>query len=440
MILGCEDRGRVDAMGPRQEQRLTQTQTLRLNATLATSIRVLRFDATGLVRYLEEQADRNPGLRLVPHRPDPAVWTPRWRSAFAAGGRGDQDVSQWLVDRPAGLVSHAMAQADRLVPRGAPRRIAHHLIEALEPSGWLGRSPEALASDAGIPVGDLTRVLDLLRTGAEPTGLFATSLADCLRLQAREANLLDPVLDCLLDHLDLLAQGDVERLSRMCRATPERIRHGLTQIRGFDPKPGAQFGQGAAPPLREPDLTATKRAEGWEVSVNRSALPELSIDDRAAGASAAREVERMVESRNATLLRVGRQVFARQIEALDHGLEALVPMTMADIGADLGLHPGTVSRCVAGVSVDTPRGTWWLRALFSTARGGDLHGATPGPAAAAVRARLGRLIASEHPSRPLGDQALAEALAAEGMPLARRTVAKYREMLAIPAAHRRRVT
>jgi RNA polymerase sigma-54 factor len=136
------------------------------------------------------------------------------------------------------------------------------------------------------------------------------------------------------------------------------------------------------------------------------------------------------------LLRVGREILRRQQAALAGGAEALVPMTMAEVAAALDLHESTVSRVVAGTSVDTPRGMWWLRLLFSGAVGG-VDGA-PGVAAAALRDRLARLVAGEPPDAPLSDEALAAELAQDGAVVARRTVAKYRTMLNIPPAHRRR--
>ena len=140
----------------------------------------------------------------------------------------------------------------------------------------------------------------------------------------------------------------------------------------------------------------------------------------------------MVEARNATLLRVGREILQRQIPALDQGAGALVPMTMADIALALGLHESTVSRVVAGTSVDTARGTWWLRRVFSRGLGaGQVAGA-------ALRDRLARLVEGEDRAAPLTDEALAGLLSRDGALVARRTVAKYRGMVRIAPVHRRR--
>jgi RNA polymerase sigma-54 factor len=162
-----------------------------------------------------------------------------------------------------------------------------------------------------------------------------------------------------------------------------------------------------------------------------------SATGSAAALRAARALGRMVEARNATLLRVGREVLQHQQAALATGAGGLAPLTMAEVAARLNLSESTISRVVAGASVDTPFGTWWLRRLFS-GRIGDKDGDGPTASAAALRDRLTRLIAGEDRSAPLSDASLAVALSASGPAIARRTVAKYREMLDIAPAHRRK--
>ena len=282
----------------------------------------------------------------------------------------------------------------------------------------------------GLPA--VESLLDRLQARAEPTGLFARNLAECLRLQAQEAGELDPPMMALLDRLDLLAKGEIDRISRDAGIDLADLRAAFGRLRSYDPKPGAGF-EAFAAPVREPDLIAEKGAAGWIVSLNRSALPSVSVaEGRGKGRAEARALIKMIEGRNATLLSVGQDVLARQAAALEAGLGALVPMTMAEVAQALGLHESTISRVVAGTAVDTPRGTWWLRTLFTKApREG-------GPAAGALRDRLARLVAGEDPDHPLSDDALSVALAEGGAPIARRTVAKYRAMLNLPPAHRRR--
>ncbi len=413
-------------MKSRSRITVQQTQRLTLTTTLAASIRILRADAQGLTRYLEEQAAENP--HLVLGRPTVSDWSPRWKSAL----RPDHEAAEAVAAAPS-LVSHAMAIIDALRLSKREARIGEALVEALEPSGWLGRSLGAIAQRAGVGPSEVEELLQKVQAQAEPTGLFARSLAECLRLQAEDAGELDAAMMAVLDRLDLIAKGEIDDLARQAGIAVATVRARIGALRAYDPKPGAQF-EPCAAPLREPDLIAEKGTNGWMVSLNRSALPTVNLADmRGKGRAEARVLIRMVEGRNATLLAVGQEILQRQVGALEHGTGGLVPMTMADVASALGLHESSVSRVVAGTAVDTPRGTWWLRALFTkAAREG-------GPAAGALRDRLARLVAAEDSSAPLSDEALAAALAEGGAPIARRTVAKYRAMLKLPPAHRRRL-
>jgi RNA polymerase sigma-54 factor len=206
----------------------------------------------------------------------------------------------------------------------------------------------------------------------------------------------------------------------------------------MNPKPGAEFSPISAAMVREPDLVARATAGGWSIALNRSALPSLHVDvaGDSAGLAEARSVQRMVEARNATLLLVGQEVIRRQPEAMRLGPIALLPMNMAEVAEALGFHESTISRVVAGASLDTPRGTWWLRQMFSANLAAE---GQPALSAMAMRHRLVRLISVENRERPLSDEALVQALAIDtGVSIARRTVAKYRELQGIPPAHQRK--
>jgi RNA polymerase sigma-54 factor len=424
----------VAAMRERQSIRLTQTQRLALNASLQASISVLRADAAGLTRYLEEQAAENPHLKLGP-APEPQEWLPRWTGVFAPQVLGGLE----LANPAPSLTAHVLAQIETLDLTRVEARIAMALVEALEPSGWLGEAVPDLARGLGVAPPAVEAVLARLQA-LEPAGLFARDLADCLRLQAREAGVLTPAMGKVLENLSLLASGDVARLARRAGVSEAEVQVCLREIRGMNPKPGAEFSVDSPAFQRAPDLLVQAEGQGWSISLNRSALPSLRVDAAGAGAAGAlaqaRAVERMVEARNATLLLVGREVVQRQQEALRQGQVALAPMTMADLAEALGCHESTISRVVAGTSLDTPHGTWWLRQMFSPALGGM---GAPIIAGAALRARLGRLIGEEARDRPLSDAALTQVLArVTGVSLARRTVTKYRETLGIPPAHRRK--
>ena len=427
-------------MKSRQRLSVTQTQTLSLTTGLLASIKMLRTDAAGLTRYLEEHAAENPYLAL--ERPVVLDWLPRWTGVLGSDTpkTGGDRPTEGRDEAPApSLIAHVMAEVDRLFAGGRARQIALVLAEAVEPSGWLGAPLAVLAAEAKATLAEAAAVLHKLQ-GIEPTGLFAQNLAECLRLQAREAGVLDAALGVMLDNLDSVARGEFARLAKLCGVDEADIMARLRVIRAMDPKPGAQFSQGAAL-VREPDLIAKKAANGWEVALNRSALPAVRLDKPAKGArdeamktawSSAQSVARMVAARNSTLLSVGAEVMRRQVAALDNGIGALAPLTMGDVALALDLHESTISRVVAGTSIDTPRGTWWLKALFSGSMGGDVSAAT-------LRDRLARLVAAEDRARPLSDEALAKALSQGGVDIARRTVAKYRDALGIAPAFRRKM-
>lgn len=418
-------------MSTRQRIGVSTRQRLSLTAGLHASIRVLKADAAGLTRYLEEQAAENPALLLRPAAA--GEWLPRWDGALR--GDGFAEALDQVEGAGPSLMAHVAGWIARQRMGAEDQRIALALAEGLEPSGWLGVAVEAVAEELAVSTARVALVLARVQR-IEPAGLFARSLAECLLLQAEAEGDADPVLRGVIARLDLVAAGDVGRLARQLGAGEAEVMAAIRRLRGMNPKPGTQFDMQAAP-VREPDLIARKGMEGWMVSLNRSSLPEITVKPgRGEGQGAARAVLRLVEARNDTLLRVGREILRRQEAALDHGPSRLVPMTMAEVGAATDLHESTVSRVVAGTSVDTPKGPLWLRALFSGAMGGE---GAPDISAAALRARLAEMVAAEDKTRPLSDEALVVALQAEGAVVARRTVSKYREMMGIAPTRLRRV-
>ncbi|MCF8512263.1 MAG: RNA polymerase factor sigma-54 [Rhodobacteraceae bacterium] len=431
---------------------IAQQQRLALNTSLHAAIRLLRSDTAGLTRYLEEQTAENPHLRLIP--PEAASlgdWLPRWSGVLAFGSRGAAGPQAEAAAASPSLVAHVMqcVQSMDLPPSAQP--IALTLVESLEPSGWLGRSTAAIAKDLSCGEEAVLAVLKRLQT-IDPPGLFARNLAECLMLQLADSGQLDREMKLILAHLDLLAAGEISRLAALCGCGQEAITQRFRLIRSLNPKPGTDFSLPNPAHAREPDLLAHQLKDGrWQVALNRSALPSLEVFEGpekakadAQAISKARALNHMLAARNSTVLRVGREIVARQVAALVQGPGALRPMTMADLAEALDLHVSTISRVVAGASMDSPYGTWWLRRMFSAAHNAEDSGqSSTSPtytvAAAALRHRLTRIIAAEPPGFPLSDAALAERLAQEtGVSLARRTVAQYREAEGIPPAHRRR--
>lgn len=420
----------------RQRLGLTQSARLALNASLHSAISVLRSDAAGLTNYLEEQAAENPHLHLDRVGAQAGEWLPRWAGIVAHPGLGNSDLAEAAAPS---LIAHVLGAINGMGLSARDQDIAYALAEALEPTGWLGAAPDEIAARLAEPLPAVEAVLARLQA-IEPAGLFARDLAECLRLQAAAEGVLDDAMQAVLRHLPVLASGDFTRLARLSRISETRVAALFGLIRGMNPKPGTDFADLAAAAVREPDLVVRHGEQGWEVGLNRSALPLLRVVKAEGGSTAAlaaaKGLQKMVDARGSTLLLVGREIVRRQAQALELGPIALLPMSMADLAQQLGLHESTISRVVAGTSLDGPRGTWWLRQMFSPALGGN---GAPELSAASMRARLSRALGSEDPAKPLSDEALVDVLAREtGVTLSRRTVTKYREALGIPPAHRRK--
>jgi RNA polymerase sigma-54 factor len=277
-------------------------------------------------------------------------------------------------------------------------------------------------------------------------------LAECLRLQAAERGLLTPRFAAILENLKLLAQADLKGLARACNCKLDDLKTDLRALRALNPKPGAMF-ETFIPPQRPPDLIVTQSEDGWNVDLNRSTLPRVVVRADEAQAvternaektsayvgerlSVARWLARAVEHRNQTILKVGAEVVRRQKAFLEGGAAHLRPMILREVADAIGVHESTVSRVTSGMLVATPQGTFSLKSFFSAALGGS-EGEEAG-SAAAVRHRIKQLVQAEAAEDPLSDEAIAKIVSAEGVVLARRTVAKYRDMLGIPSSSERR--
>ena len=435
-------------------------QSVVVNQQLQQAIVLLRMTNFELQNFIESQSEENPFVALTRQGPAPAP-LPRSPSEARAGAADDWDRIAALPDtQDHSLYTFVATQIGKLNLSETDIDLASLFVDALEPTGWLGQSVEAIAARAGVDVTHAAAMLTRLQ-GLEPAGVFARSLAECLRLQAMDQDCLTPLLAKVLDNLPLLASADLTALARLCNTDLDGLRGVLRVIRGFDPKPGARFG-GDPGPIRQPDLIVSRAADGgWQVELNRSTLPQVRIRENAARAladkettkgatkgatgavssyvaermSIARWLSRAVEHRNRTVLRVAEEILRRQIGFLDHGPSHLKPMILKEIATECGVHESTVSRVASGVMMATPHGTFPLKHFFTAALAGTTE---TGGSAGAVRHRLEQLIRTEPPGKPLTDDQLVQMLAAEGVTVARRTVAKYREMLHIPSVALRR--
>ena len=425
---------------------LGHRQSLVVSQQLRQAIVLLQMSNPELQHFIDKQAEENPFVEFAPQRALRPV-----PQGVAGGPREDWDRVAAIADTGSlSLYTHVARQIGALGLTEAQIALASVFVDALEPSGWLGQSLDQIAAQGGVDLPEAQAMLTILQ-GLEPAGLFARNLAECLRLQAADQGILTPLFAAVLDNLPRLASADLAGLARVCGVALAELHPVLRLLRGLDPKPGARFEQ-SPEPIRAPDLIVTRAANGeWQIELNRSTLPQVTIREakadrlaQAAGASrgyvserlsVARWLARAVEHRNRTVLRVGEEIMRRQPGFLESGPERLAPMTLKEIALAADVHESTVSRVTTGIMVQTPHGVMPLKQFFTAALAAKDDAAG---SAGAVRHRIGRLIREENAARPLSDDQLAQMMAADGINVARRTVAKYREQLHIPTASIRR--
>lgn len=476
-------------------QQLQRKQTLVITTQLQQAIRLLTMSNIELRGFLDQMSEENPFLEVsgvakddVTPEPETAGETGKEsedldfahgimagdtpiteaaiENQFETGqidlglsktmgpsGDGDFDgLSLIAADADLSLYAHACAHAERFFSDATDRMIALALIDALEPSGWLGQSVADIARFTMVEIGRVEAVLARMQQ-IEPAGLFARDLRDCLRLQANDRGMLVADFGILLDNLAMLAAGNVKGLARLCKATPERVTEMLLQLRSLDPKPGATF-SGRADPILPPDLIVRRVTDGWAIELNRSTLPSVKVlqgyakqilaGKREQGLSdfvservaEARWLNRAIAQRNETALKVGTEILRQQMGFFEKGPIALKPMVLRDIAEAIGMHESTISRVTNSLLMATPRGTFRLKAFFSSSVTNDTD--SNGESASAIKFKLRKLIEAETPAHPLSDDAIVQIFAKDGIRLARRTVAKYREMEGINSSFQRK--
>lgn len=369
----------------------------------------------------------------------------------AGPGFEDDDWMGQIADRPPDLREH-LEQQIRLAFDDLPRRrIAAALLMALDPSGRLSDSPAALAAALGVPLDALEAVRRIMLR-FDPTGIFACDLAECLSVQLAERNRLDPAMVALLANLDLLARHDHRALMDRCGVDAEDLRDMIGELKRLNPKPGAGYDAGPITPMI-PDVLMRPGPDGdYLLELNPETMPRVLIRrgfhaQMAARASrdtkqfladriqSANWLIRALESRADTILRVAGEIVQHQDGFFRLGIGFLKPLTLREVAAALEIHESTVSRVTANKVIATPRGIFEMKFFFTTAlagANGESHSAE------AVRHRIATLIEAEPPGVVLSDEALAKLLQKEGIDIARRTVAKYREAMRIPGSAQRK--
>ncbi|WP_288350364.1 RNA polymerase factor sigma-54 [uncultured Thalassospira sp.] len=333
------------------------------------------------------------------------------------------------------------------------RMIGSYLIDMLDENGYVGGDLDEVSEALECPLTEVERVLGIMQ-GFEPVGIFARDLAECLELQLREMNRFDPAMAALLANLDLLAKREFDRLRRVCGVDADDLHDMIAEIKTLDPRPGRTADGEVATPVI-PDVLMRSAGNGnWHLELNSEALPRVLVNEDyvAQIGSGLRDREersfmseklqtanwlvKALHQRATTIMKVASEIVRQQDGFFTHGVSHLRPLILRDIAEAIGMHESTVSRVTNGKFMATPRGMFELKYFFTTAisssDGGDAYSSE------AVRHRIKSLIDNEDPKKILSDDKLVELLGKEGIDIARRTVAKYREAMRIPSSVQRR--
>lgn len=435
---------------------LTQTTTLTLSQQAQLAIKLLGLSQEALDATLQAAATANPLLRVPERDAEHARRIRRLERGAPRRLVADDTREEFAVARTATLTEHLLAQLGESDLFGAERRFALLVFGNLDARGWLDLSDDAstsvlpaltvtdLAVEAGLDPDDAEEVLAILQR-FDPVGVATRTLEECLRVQAEAHGFGDLEITIIRHHLDRVQRRQYHAVARCLGVDDDTVREAVEDIATLDPRPARAFGASEAPALSAPEV-AVRMVDGdyavIDLSTNPYGLvePPSAVDDRETRrfyARCRREATMLitaVERRRSMVLRVATEVLRRQRAFFHDGPRALRPLAMHDVAETLGVHESTVSRAVADKSMETPRGILPLRYFFRTGvdTGGELV------ANEAARHALRAIIAAEDARAPLSDVALAEALAArEGIRIARRTVAKYREQLGIAPSHLR---
>ena len=494
--------------GVGQRLEIRQGQSLVMTPQLQQAIKLLQLSNIELAEYCEQELERNPLLDRDDRESAPAGEAPEAVSENAVGERADEGLSRedfskasdldeaahdnmydagepraklaegpqtssltdWTTVKSGnayegedGLESTVTAEASlkdhlenqlsiaALLPED--RMILLALIDAVDETGYLRADLMEVANRLGCELEDIQAVLGVLH-GFDPVGVGARDLAECLALQLKALDRLDPAMEALLTRLDLVARRDISQLTALCGVDAEDIADMISEIRTLNPKPGLAFGSEPVTPV-VPDVFVREGPDGgWLIELNSDTLPRLLVNNQYYGtvSRTARDKDsknyladclnnanwlvKSLDQRAKTIMKVASEIVRHQDAFLTHGVRHLRPLNLRIIADAISMHESTVSRVTSNKYIATPRGLFELKYFFTASiqsmNGAEAHSAE------AVRDRIREMIENEEPCEILSDDRIVALLTADGVNIARRTVAKYREALRIPSSVERR--
>ncbi len=449
-------------------------QTLTMTPQLQQAIRLLQLPVLDLNAQIQEALEENIMLEMedLPDVPSTnaestaeveaiqadEMWQTRATERIQDGGWNGEGrpITEFADESGQSLRDHLLWQLEMEHFSEREVVIGEALVDSINDDGYLEADleeiRESLDETPGVAIEEVERTLTKIQR-LDPVGVGARDLSETIILQLSQLEWSTPGLQLAIsiagDHLDLVATRDYGELRRSLRTSEEDLHDALTLIRGCNPRPGTAVSPAGAEYVI-PDVFVRKVDNKWQVEISPTGVPRLSVNQqyakllRGSGEhpvlksqlQEARWLIRSLEIRNETLLKVATSIVARQTEFLEHGDEAMKPMVLRDIAEEIGMHESTISRVTTNKYMHTPRGVFEFKYFFSshlsTASGED-------QSSTSVRAKIRKLINAENPAKPLSDSKITNLLKEEGISVARRTVAKYREAMNIPSSSERRV-
>ncbi len=463
-------------MKPSLQFRLSQHLTL--TPQLQQSIRLLQLSTVELNQEIDRMLMENPALEREDAEGEPDAAAPAPAPAGGAGASGSTEPAAPDTDWPADIASswrgpddddegdrsftapdtptlrdHLRGQLSLTNLGDRDRVFVQLLIDALDEDGYLTQPLEEIAAllPAEADPEELGIALRHLQN-LEPAGVGARSPGECLALQLRimpDEPARRLALDIVEKHLELLASRDYTRLKNITGAGDEALRAAQRLIQALNPRPGAAYAK-VETRYVIPDVIVRKQRGVWRASLNPDAMPRLRINRlyaelaagaRTSGAAIASQLQearwliKNVQQRFDTILRVSQAIVDQQRHFLEHGEVAMRPLVLREIAQTLGLHESTISRVTTQKYMATPRGTFELKYFFGSHVATEAGGAA---SSTAIRALIKQLVAAEDAKAPLSDARISQILGEQGIVVARRTIAKYREALQIPPVNQRK--
>lgn len=473
----------------KQGLQLRLSQQLAMTPQLQQAIRLLQLSTLELQQELQQALESNPLLEQIDTHeeidtretqdsetldtadaleqkempeelPLDASWDTIYTAGTPSGTSGDyidDELPVYQGETTQTLQDYLMWQVELTPFSDTDRAIATSIVDAVDETGYLTVPLEDILESIGdeeIDIDEVEAVLKRIQR-FDPVGVAAKDLRDCLLIQLSQFDKTTPWLEearlIISDHLDLLANHDFRTLMRVTRLKEDVLKEAVNLIQSLDPRPGQSI-QTGEPEYVIPDVLVRKHNGHWTVELNSDSIPRLQINQHYASMcnnarndgdsqfirsnlQDAKWLIKSLESRNDTLLRVSRCIVEQQQAFFEQGEEYMKPMVLADIAQAVEMHESTISRVTTQKYLHSPRGIFELKYFFSshvnTEGGGEAS-------SSAIRALVKKLIAAENPAKPLSDSKLTSLLSEQGIMVARRTVAKYRESLSIPPSNQRK--